>query len=277
MTNREIRKAARKKAVAKGVTPVLFLAYAPSILLSIYNNLGSLGVSFQIHWVVWYAIQFAIILFSYAGGARASLAVWERGEARVRDLTAYFVHGRLLLRALVVAVLTTALNWGGTRLTAWIPAVAGYLPALLFTFLLVVFILSLNYLYYAIELGEGVSLWRTLLSGIGKIAKSFFRIVGMAIALWWWVILITAVVLGIAMYNLPRVAAASILVVLLALVYWFLGPYFRLSAAGLAIEIFRGKDAAEDESEEEGPVAIQMGSREEYEKRKEEAYGAREE
>jgi type VI protein secretion system component VasK len=99
----------------------------------------------------------------------------------------------------------------------------------------------------------------------------------MAIALWWWVILITAVVLVITMYNMPRVTAISILVVLLTLVYWFLGPYFRLSAAGLAVEIFRGKGAAKDEPEEEGPVTIQMGSWEVYQKRKEEASGAQEE
>jgi hypothetical protein len=52
------------------VTPVLILAYAPSILLNVYNNLGGFGVSFPVSWISLYAVQFAILLFSYAGEAR---------------------------------------------------------------------------------------------------------------------------------------------------------------------------------------------------------------
>ena len=270
MTNRELRQTAREKAVAKGVTPILFLAYAPSILLNVYKNLEGLHETLRIHWAVWYVIQFALILFSYAGGARVSLGVWKTGKARVPDLFAYFAHGRLFFRALTVAALTTALTWVGGLALGWlfvrIPVVAVYLPA----FLLVnIFLISLGYLYYALELGEGEPLWRVILSGMGKIARNLPRIVAMAVALWWWSLLGTAILFGLAFYNLPNGAAVAILVALLALVYWFLGPYFRLAAAGLAIEIFRGAGAAVGEPEE-APEELPMDPLERYRKRLEE-------
>ncbi len=273
MNNRQLREAARKKVSAKGVTPVLFLAYAPSILLIVYSNLRTFGISFQVSWIFLYAIQFAILLFSYAGGARVSIRAWRKGEARVSDLVAYFADGRLFLRALVVVLLGIAASWGAARGLALLVRLVPW-PIVILTAwpIVIAFLMSLNDLYYALEIGEGESLWRTILFGVGKIFRAFFRIVGMAIALWWWVVLIFVTIGLIAVQAWPHWAAALLIIGFLTLIYWFLGPYFRLAQAGLAIEIFRGAGEAADPPEEE-PEVIQMGSWEEYQKRTEEAPG----
>jgi type VI protein secretion system component VasK len=138
------------------------------------------------------------------------------------------------------------------------------------------FLLSLNYLYYPLEIGEGEPLWRTILFGVGKIARAIFRILGMSIALWWWVVLLFMVIGLIAMQAWPNWAAVLLITGFLTLIYWFLGPYFRLAQAGLAIEIFRDENAATDPPEEV-PEAIQMGSWDAYQKRLVEEAGAKDE
>ncbi len=56
---------------------------------------------------------------------------------------------------------------------------------------------------------------------------------------------------------LPKEWVPVEMAVLNTLVYWFLGPYFRLAEAGLAIEIFKGESAAQGAPEEQASDVIQ--------------------
>ena len=251
MTNSEIRRAARKKCLVRNFALIAMLAYIPSAFGALYSQYTRGNSVSKALTIAILLFQYVVMFLSNAGVARTSLAVWRRGEARYADMTAYVRNGRLFLRGLIVIVfdflLIYALPLGVLFLVVRSGSYDGYILASLVISLAILLVRPcFTFLFYAIEIFESDGVFRAIGKGLWPAIRNMGRILGMYIALLWWVMFLLFVPLVAAQSweGTARGAAYAVAALMVLAAGYFIWPHVNASCAALALEIYAGDGAA---------------------------------
>lgn len=190
------------------------------------------------------------------GVARIGVQAWRGEYVATGDVFAYLHNGKLFGRALAVIGLMIALGIGGYILVTmlFIAAALGKASLLLLILaiaamiMLIVILLYLQILYFGIAVLEKERLGVIFSRGFKAAVTKCHRIIGMQIALMWWIVLLGLLYQWAPIFEGMRTSLwGSLVYSVLSLIIWLsVGPYIWTANAGLAEELLVGGQSKED-------------------------------